>query len=94
MCEGKHEDFLKRRACVGARSYVSGGCGGHGGVCVYLVDVGQRLFILDQHLGELQSLVWIHAHHISEQKHPVRCVAHLQKYKNAILNYVIKDLYK
>lgn len=31
-----------------------------------LVDVGQRLLILDQHLGKLQTLVWTDAHHISQ----------------------------
>lgn len=50
------------------------------GVCVcYLVDVGQRLLVLDQHLSKLQPLVWIDTHHISEQKHPVWGVAHLQE---------------
>ena len=44
-----------------------------------LVDVGQRLLILDQHLGKLESLVWIHPHHISQQKHPVWSVADLLK---------------
>lgn len=46
----------------------------------YLVDVGQRLLVLDQHLGKLQSLVWIDTHHISQQKDPVGGVAHLQIY--------------
>lgn len=46
----------------------------------HLVDVGQRLLVLDQHLGKLQALVWIDSHHISQQEHPVGGVAHLQKY--------------
>lgn len=45
---------------------------------VYLVDVGQRLLVLDQHLGKLQALVRIDTHHISQQEHPVRGEAHLQ----------------
>lgn len=48
---------------------------------VYLIDVGQRLLVLDQHLGKLQTLVCINTHHISQQKHPVWRVAHLQMYK-------------
>lgn len=57
-------------ACVEASSH-------HLWFICYLVDVGQRLFVLDQHLGELQALVWIDTHHVSQQKHPVWGVAHL-----------------
>lgn len=57
-------------ACVEASSH-------HLWFMCYLVDVGQRLFVLDQHLGELQALVWIDTHHVSQQKHPVWGVAHL-----------------
>lgn len=48
-------------------------------VRVYLVDVGQRFLILDQHLSKLQTLVWIHTHHIPQQKHPVWGISHLRE---------------
>lgn len=44
----------------------------------YLVYVGQRLLVLDEHLGELQALVRIYTHHVSQEENPVRGVGHLQ----------------
>ena len=42
----------------------------------YLVDVGQWLVILYQHLGELRALVRVHAHDVAEQEDVVWGVAH------------------
>lgn len=44
----------------------------------YLVDVGQRLLVLGQHLCKLQALVRIDTHHVSQQENPVRGVANLE----------------
>lgn len=57
---------------------------------LYLIDVGQRLLILDQHLGKLQTLVWIDTHHISQQKHPVWRVAHLQMHNRIRTQFLIQ----
>lgn len=43
-----------------------------------LCNVSKWLFILNQHLGELETLLWTDPHHIPEQEDPVWSVAHLQ----------------
>lgn len=42
-----------------------------------LCNVSQWFFILHQHLSKLQALFRVDPHYISEQKDPVRSVAHL-----------------
>lgn len=50
----------------------------------HLGNVSQWFFILHQHLGELQTLLWTNPHHISQQKDPVWSVANLQGQKTAL----------
>lgn len=47
-----------------------------------LCDIGQRFFILHQHLGKLQALFWVDAHDIPQKKDPIWSVAHLGRKKN------------
>src|SRR4029434_2782684 len=47
-------------------------------VCVYLVDVGQRLLVLHKHLGKLQALIWPRPHHTPQKRDPIRSITHLQ----------------
>lgn len=44
----------------------------------HLCNISKWLFILNQHLGELQTLLWIDPHYIPQQKDPVWSVANLQ----------------
>lgn len=49
-------------------------------VCVcYLVDVDERLFILNQHLSELKALIRTGSHHTPQQRHPVWRISHLPR---------------
>lgn len=51
----------------------------------HLVDVGEGLLILHQHLGEGGSLVRVHPHHLAQQQHVVRHIAHLLSIEHYLL---------
>lgn len=54
----------------------------HNDGCSNLCNVSKRLFILNQHLGELETLFWTDPHHVPQQEDPVWSVAHLQGQHN------------
>lgn len=51
----------------------------------YLVEVSQRLIILNQHLRELKPLLGIYTHNVPEQKYVVRCIANFFSIQNNFL---------